>query len=165
MGWSNVIDTPAIFKLDSTSGQPYILAWANAKIANQTATCSPLAKAGAAQTTAAWINYVTSHPGLKASAPKTIDFGGITGKAIDLEILPSWKTTCPNHGAGPYVMVSVAEGGDYGVGSDSRLHVTFVDVGGKAVVLQVYGPLDAAQFASTLARVTPVIQSMRFPGG
>jgi hypothetical protein len=165
VGWTNVIDTSTIFKLDSTGGQPYILVWADARIPQQSASCDAVAKPGAGHTTADWMTFVTTHPGLKASAPVAVDFGGgIIGQSVDLEVAATWKTTCPTH-TGPYVMVSVADGSEYGVPSDQRLHLTSVDVGGKTLVMEAYGPVDAAGFATTLQIVSPVIASMRFAGG
>jgi len=69
LGWTNVLDTATIYKLDPTDPtmpmDAYILVWTNAVIADQTAARDPVAKAGAGKTVQDWVAYLRAHPGLQ----------------------------------------------------------------------------------------------------
>jgi hypothetical protein len=165
-GWNNAIDLPGIYKLDPPGvGSPYIIVWTDASITDQTTTCSLDPDPNLGRSAADWIAFLTTHPGLEASQPVDVDFGGVTGQQVELALASDWTTTCPNHN-GPYAVLLTQriEGRDseYGMPWDQRLLMTVVDVDGKTVVIQSYGPQSATAFASSTAAVRQVIASFRF---
>ena len=125
------------------ASDPYILVWTNVHIAEQTATCDPIPKAGAGDPVEDWIDFLTSHPGLDTTDPAPVDFPGgqdEKGQTIDVSVAADWTTVCPTH-TGPYVMlIANNDGIEYGVPSDQRLQLTLLEVRGQTVVIEVYGP-------------------------
>jgi len=163
-GWKNVIDVPAIYKLDPPGpSSPYILIWTDASIPDQTNRCSTDPDPNLGRKSADWIAFLTTHPGLVASEPVDIDFGGDTGQQVELSMAADWTATCPNH-SGPYVMLLTqpTDGGEYGLPWDQRLLMTVVDVGDRTVVIQSYGPASAEAFATSTANVKTLIATFRF---
>ncbi len=168
-GWTNSIDTETIFKLDPPdASDPYILVWTNVHIAEQTATCDPIPKAGAGDPVEDWIDFLTSHPGLDTTDPAPVDFPGgqdEKGQTIDVSVAADWTTVCPTH-TGPYVMlIANNDGIEYGVPSDQRLQLTLLEVRGQTVVIEVYGPKSPELFASAVAVTQPLIDSFKFGCG
>ncbi len=164
--WKNVIDLPALYKIDPPGfGSPNILVWADAAISDQATNCSPEPDPDLGRTAADWIAFVTSHPGLDASEPVDVDFDGRTGQQVEVTVAADWTATCPNH-EGPYVMflTQTVDGqrAEYGVPSDQRLLLTVVDVAGRTLVIESYGPIAADAFASSIGPARDIIASFRF---
>lgn len=172
-GWKNGIDAATIFKLDPTDpavpADAYIIVWSNVVIADQTASCDSVAKAGLGSAVADWISYLRAHPGLNASAPTPISLGSASGQAIDLAVRPTWTRTCP--GSTDRVVQFILDTDPvvgkalYGASSANRMHLVILDVGGKTVIVQVYTADSDASFNSTMAQVQPIIESFRFTPG
>jgi hypothetical protein len=165
--WLNVIDTPAIMKIDQGNpNDPYALVWADPVITDQSVPCSANPDPTRGRRTADWIAFLTSHPGLVASAPVPVDFGGITGQQVELAVADTWTTTCPTHPAHYVTLLTQPvpgqPAGEYGLPSDGRVLITVVDVGAKTVVIESYGPLSPTQFAAATAPVRQVISTFRF---
>jgi hypothetical protein len=164
--WLNVIDLPAIMKIDQGNpNDPYALLWSDAAITDQTGPCSADPDPARGRRAADWIAFLTSHPGLVASEPVSVDFGGITGQQVELAVKDTWTATCPNHSAHYVTLLTQPVQGrpsEYGLGSDGRLLFTVVDVGTKTVVIQSYGPLLPTLFTSATAPVRQLISTFRF---
>jgi hypothetical protein len=165
--WLNVIDQPGIMKIDQGNpNDPYALLWSDPVITDQSVPCSANPDPTRGHRATDWIAFLTSHPGLVASEPVPVDFGGITGQQVELAVADTWTTTCPNHNAHYVTLltqpVQGQPGGEYGLGSDQRVLMTVVDVGAKTVVIQSYGPLSPTLFASATAPVRQVISTFRF---
>jgi hypothetical protein len=172
-GWKNSIDAATVFKLDPTDpaipADAYILVWSNVSIADQTANCDPVAKAGLGSAVADWITYLRAHPGLNASAPTPISLGGSSGQAIDLVVRPTWTKKCPGvtNPVVQFILDTDPVVGKvlYGASSLTRMHLLVLDVGGKTVLVQVYTSDSDAAFSSTMAKVQPLIDSFVFTAG
>jgi len=164
--WLNVIDLPAIMKIDQGNpNDPYALLWSDASITDQSVPCSTNPDTTRGRRAADWIAFLTSNPGLVASAPVAVDFGGVTGQQVELSVAGTWTATCPNHNAHYVTLLTQPVQGrpsEYGLGSDGRVLITVVDVGAKTVVIQSYGPLSTTQFASAIAPVRQIISTFRF---
>jgi hypothetical protein len=167
-GWRNVIDLTSIYKLDPLSGSPYILLWSNASIALQDPPCGALPDPTKGTKAADWIAMLTSHPGIVATEPVSIDLGGLQAQQVEVALDPGWTATCPQH-AGPHVsfLTQLVNGtpSEYGLGNNERVLVTVVDVGSldkRTIVILSYGPVDAASFASSTQAVRTIIASFRF---
>ena len=172
-GWKNSIDAATIFKLDPTDpavpADAYILVWTNVAIADQTASCDAVAKAGLGSSVADWISYLRAHPGLNASTPTPVSLGGSSGQAIDLSVRPTWTKTCPGSADRLVQFIldtdPVAGKQLYGASSANRMHMVILDVGGKTVIIQVYTTDSDPAFSSTMAQVQPLIDSFMFTAG
>ena len=149
--WLNVVDIPGIYKIDQRNpNDPYVLMWSDAAIVDQTDQCGTNPDPSLGRRAADWIEFLTSHPGLDASEPVSIDFGTVTGQQVELAVADGSTTSCPDHG-GFYVglLTQPVEGrpSEYGLPSNERMLVTVVDVGDRTVVMQTYGPGDADEFS------------------
>jgi hypothetical protein len=164
-GWRNVIDTASIFKLDPSSAYPYILAWGDASIALQDAECSATPDPTRGRKAADWIAMFTSHPGLDASGPVSVEMFGNTAQQVEIALHPGWTAVCPQH-SGPYVefLTQSVSGtpSEYGLGSTERVLVTVVDIGRRTVVILAYGPVAPETFATSMQSVRSIIASFRF---
>lgn len=165
-GWRNVIDLPDVYKLDPPGAvSPYILVWTHAAISDQTTRCSLDPDPNRGRSAADWIAFLTSHPGLDASEPIDIDFGGVTGQQVELAVAADWTETCPNHDK-PYVILLTqpvdGRPGEYGLPADQRVLMTVVDVGGRTVVIESYGDQSPVMFASSIAAAKALIATFRF---
>ncbi len=167
--WLNVIDLPAIYKIDQGNpGDPYALLWSDASIAVQDATCSATPDPARGRKTADWIAMLTSHPGLVASTPVSVAMGSDTAQQVELALKPSWTATCPQH-QGPTVSFLTqpiaGRASEYGLGQGERVLVTVIDIGKRTIVIETYGPLDPASFATSTQPVRTLIASFRFACG
>ena len=139
--------------------------WADAAISDQATACRPEPDPDLGRTAADWIAFVTTHPGLDAREPVDIDFGGRTGQQVEVTVAADWTATCPNH-EGSYVMflTQTVDGqqAEYGVPSDERLLLTVVDMAGRTLVIESYGPIAADAFASSIGPARDIIASFRF---
>lgn len=166
-GWSNSLDAPTIYELDpNVAGGRYVMFWSNAQLTDHIPTCeaSPIPSAGTKADD--WIQYLTSHPGLVTSAPKSVRFGAYTGTSILTTVKPGWTKTCPNL---PWTSVQYLMNADpvagtptYGAASGQRTRNYFVDVAGKTIVIQVYtDDLDSVD-AAAMRTIQPLVDSVRF---
>ena len=143
--------------------------WSEVVAAYQGETCSAVQKVNFGGSVQDWIDYLTSHPGLITSEPVPVTLGAATGQAIDISVAPDWTKGCQDNpaGSGPQAMLFIQGPGAsqnvfYGIAAPDRMHLTFVDVGGRTVVVAVYGPESPGSFSAVVADVQPVIESMRF---
>ena len=164
--WLNAIDIPTIYKIDQADpNDPYVLMWSDAAIVDQSDQCSTNPDTGLGRRAADWIEFLTSHPGLVASEPLSIDFGTVTGQQVELAVADSWTTVCPDHGSfyvGLLTQSVEGQPSEYGLGSNQRLLMTVVDVGDRTVVMQTYGSSDADDFAASIGVIRDLIATFRF---
>ena len=166
--WHNDLDSPAIYEIDR--GDPvdqYVLLWSDASIVDPNDQCSTNPAPGLGRKAADWIDFVTNHPGIDASEPVNIDFGGVTAQQVELAVAHSWTYGCGGDGhTGFYVslLTQDVEGrpSEYGLPSDQRLLFTVVDVGDRTVVILSYGPPDADAFAAGMGNIRDLVATFRF---
>ena len=175
VGWTNSIDTPTIYKLDSPGGGTSILLWTGVSIEDQTPTsCDPAVKAGGDLPSAEqWVSYLTSHQGLVTTTPAPADFPGNTdknGRSMDISMDPAWTQTCPG-GAGPEVMFIAHQAQPpavYGVGPADKVRLVVLDTasyGQATVLIEVYGPSDDAGFSAAVDLASDVMDTFVFGCG
>jgi hypothetical protein len=164
--WSNVIDLPDLYKVDSTGGRvpgdPYLIVWTNASIATQTTASCAEPDGSRGRAAADWIDYVTTHPGIVATDRSDASISGRAATQFELSVARAWTQTCPGH-TGPYVTLLTQRVGDqlaeYGVPTDGRALFTVYDVNRYTVVILSYGPTDEAAFDQTMAPIRRLIDS------
>jgi len=169
--WSNVIDLPDLYKIDSTSdptpGEQSILVWTNASISDQTSPCHVGPDPSLGRAEADWIDFVTTHPGIVATEPVDVFLNGVTARQVELSVDADWAQTCPGH-AGPYVMLLTqqvaGQTAEYGLPANLRLLLTVLDVGDRTAVMLAYGPKEAADFDQAMEPIRAIIASFRMCG-
>lgn len=172
-GWTNSIDTDTIYKLDAPDGATSILLWADVSIEDQTpASCDPVAS-GKAPSADQWVSYLTSHPGLVTTTPVPTDFPGGQdkhGMSLDVSMAPTWTQTCPD-GTEPVVQFiahTTPPLGVYGVSASANVHIVALDANGygpHTVLIEIYGPGDAAGLADAVAQSREVLSTFVFGCG
>ncbi len=164
--WANVIDLPDLYKIDAmserTAGHPYIIVWTNASIADQAVACSTNPDPTLGRAAADWIEFATTHPGIVVTDAVSFSMSGRPAQQFELSVAADWTQTCPDH-AGPYVTLLTqrvaGQVAEYGVPADGRLLLTVVDIGERTVVIQSYGPADAAAFDRVMEPIRSLIDS------
>jgi hypothetical protein len=163
--WLNVVDIPGIYKIDQRNpGDPYVLMWSDAAIVDQSDQCGTNPDPSLGRKAADWIDFVTSHAGIDASEPGSIDFGGVTGQQVELALTSGTTTCSENGGFSVGLLTQPVEGrpSKYGLPSSQRLLMTVVDIGDRTVVMQTYGSIDAAEFAASTGVIRDLIATFRF---
>jgi hypothetical protein len=169
-GWTNVVDTPTIFKLDPVEGDaPYLIVWTRPVIADMSETCIASVRPDAGTAIQDWIDYLSTDPRLVASDPVPVELGGISGESIDVRIAPDWTTACPGFGypVVQFIWNTDPLAGDvvYGVAVDSTMHLVLLDIRGQTVIVQAYGSTTEDVFRSQMEIIQPIIDSFRFSAG
>lgn len=161
--WINNLDRYRAYSLMSVEApESEFQVYSHAAPEAQTDDCSAAREPGYGTTTAEWLRYLTSHPGLDVTAPTTTDLGGRTLTSVMVSVKPTWTKVCPDN-TDPVVLV-VTDTEDpptrrrYAGGS-----MGFVDVGEEAVVI-VVDASGGVTMDQMLTRATPVIESIRFTG-
>jgi hypothetical protein len=167
--WLNVVDIPAIYKIDQRNpSDPYVLLWSDAAIVDQNDQCGTNPDPSLGRRAADWIEFVTNHPEIDASEPVNVDLGGVTGQQVELAVSDGSTATCSEFG-GFYIglLTQPVEGrpSKYGLPTNQRLLMTVVDVGDRTVVMQTYGPGDAAAFAASTGVIRDLIATFKFGCG
>ena len=163
-GWKNVVDTPTIFKLDpASSADPYLIVWSNVAIPSG---CGPAILKGSGAKVADFVNFVTHHAGLQVLSNQQTSVGGWPAQVLDLRVKDTYTGTC---GGTPGNVIQFIVDTDplagapvYGVGAGGRMHVAFLTVNGKTIIVQAYGPDSNDGFAAAIATVQPLIDSFQF---
>ena len=139
--------------------------WSDAAIVDQSDQCSTAPDPALGRKAAEWIEFLTSHPGLDASEPVSVDFGTVIGQQVELAVTEGSTSTCPANG-GFYVglLTQPVEGNpsQYGLPADQRMLVTVVDVGDRTVVMLTYGPGDTDAFNQAMGVIRDLIATFRF---
>jgi hypothetical protein len=167
-GWINTIDAPTLAAFSTSFETPdAILVWSGAVPAEKTAACVLQPKAGAGATSADWIAYLDSHPGLDATNIRTLTMGGLTARSIDIRAYGGWTSPCAddheNHNVPILKTPDGAPGDGYGVTEQSMARVYVIDVGSRAVVVTLYAYRGGdAVFTAQVAAAEPIVSSFAF---
>lgn len=154
VGWLNSLAEKNLYEINS-AGTAYVRVWSKVAISQHTATCDPVAAPGLGNTVQAWVDFVTTHPGMIASKPVPVAMGDGHGQAVDLSVKPGWTKTCPNFPGTSVQFIMLADGssGTYGAASWIKLRLYVLDIGGETVLVEQYGTDPALQ---------TIVDSMRF---
>ena len=170
-GWMNMADAPGWFLLapvaatprDSVTGK-WLAVIRDVVITEQPLDCTPWPKAGVGRTVDAMISSIASHPGLVTSNVQPATLGGLSGQSIDLEIAPSWTTSC---GGGSMPEVSLLTetqpgGWRWSVGVPELQRLTLLDDGlGGVIAVCVNSPTPQG-FDAMVQATAPIVASFRF---
>ena len=163
--WANSTDLSRTYTLVPPGGGSFTFqVISEIAIPEQTPDCTAKQKSGAGTSVAAWVDYVTKHPGLTADAPKPVSIGGYSGFSVHFARAASWTATCPGS-VGPAIAMYVhpgANGGGVRIVDDQQETFFFVDVAGETVLVIVESGPTAAAHAADLAVAQPIIDSFHF---
>jgi hypothetical protein len=167
--WLNVIDLSTVYKIDlGNPNDPYVIAWTNVAIGNDLDACVVKPTVGAGNTVQDWIDMLQAHPGLDATTPTPIDLGGSKGQSIEVTVKPGYSA-CPSNGTQAVTFIidtdPVAGTIPYGVGTGQRMLLDIIDVDGKTVILQVYGPTNRDTFLNVTQKTRDLIDTFKFGCG
>ena len=163
-GWTNVRDRARVYGLQRPGGDFVFQVLSQNAIPEQNSVCSAVPKAGAGNSVSDWVDFLTKHPGLDASTPTPVTIDGHAGFSLVLTVAPTWKQTCPN-ALGPAVMLITDSGAtpDRTIWIDNQVEtLTILDIAGTTVIIRLESGSEPAAQPRDLAKVQPVIDSMRF---
>jgi hypothetical protein len=162
-GWTNTVDHPEVYQLDSSRG--YILVVAHPAIVERTAACEETPTPGYGSGPADWIQFVSEHPGLEATNVQSVTIGGYRGQSVDLASLTSWTSPCAADDFMPNLVQFIVSSepsplGIYGVATGVPIRLIALDVLGETVLIAFYG--NDGNFPTSVARAQAVIDTMEF---
>ena len=164
-----MIDIPRSYELATSAGvaTPIEVLEMNAIPEQTTSECGPIAKAGAGSSVQAFIDFVATHPGLKADAPVPVTIDGHEGQSIDFTVAASWDKLCTNTDpVEPAVLMltdtGVPPGRALAYTADHRVRWDVIDVDGQTVIIEFDGSSFGDTFASSVAAAQPIVDSIRF---
>jgi hypothetical protein len=163
-GWRNTFDIARTYTLRPPGGTYSFLVYSQNAIPEQNDTCTPAKKAGAADTVDAWVAYLTTHPGLVASAPQPVTIGGHAGQMVTFQRAASWTRTCPNS-IGPAI-VTITDSGATPARvkfvDDQVESFLIVDVDGRTVIVEISSAPSAVAHEADMQAARTIVDSIRF---
>lgn len=173
-GWVNVRDIARTYEVEPSSssgvpGHPDIEVLAMNAIPDQ-ASCGPNPLAGAGSAPQDFIDFVSGHLGLEATAPKPVTIDGYQGQSIDFGVRAGWAAMCPDiDPVNPVVVMLTSTNTDppwrhLAYSHDDRVRWIVLDVAGETVIVESLAP--AGRFDAAMTEQQPIIDSLDFtPGG
>ena len=166
-GWANIEDCDACFTLaeQGAAQNEAISLFSDVAAHLQGADCTNAVAPGIGQSASAISTWLTTLPGLVATAPTATTIGGLSGYLVDVSLDPAWTQTCPYSGGDPTVplFTSALGGGfDWGVGGDGRSREILLDLPDGRVLLVDVGASTQSAFDTLVADAIPVIQNFQF---
>jgi hypothetical protein len=163
-GWTNTLDRDRTYTVNQLNRAFFFQVLSQVAIPAQNATCAAERKADTGAAVADFVTFLTTHPGLAASAPESITVGAFAGTRVTVHVNTAWTATCPNS-IGPAVVL-LTDSGAIPTRSvwidDQYTTLTILDVGGTTVVLRLESGPTAAANAADQTVVQPIIDSFRF---
>lgn len=167
-GWTNTLDKARAYTIhyNFTRGH-FLQLLSQVAIPGQNAACTPEWKAGVGDTVAGWVDFLTSHAGLEATAPKAIKVGGYDGMQLDVHVSSDWTATCPNS-LGPAVVLMTHSGAQPETSrwiDDQQVTMRIIDVAGETVIVYLESSPVAADLAALNTEFEPFFASLQFTPG
>jgi hypothetical protein len=166
-GWSSSLDRARSYYLVPPGHAFDMQVTSQVAIPDQTANCGASRKPSAGTSVADWVTFLTTHPGLTATAPVDVTIGGYPGKSVSFHRSDTWTKTCPNS-IGPAVVVMTDTGNPPTRSTwidDHHVTFTIVDVKGTTVIVGIYAGPTEDNLAGANANAKAVLDSIRFGGG
>lgn len=169
-GWTNNEDGPGGFALAKQAGpeNTAIFLWNDVVAHSQAERCSETPEPGVGRTAEAIATWLTTVPGLVATAPVPVSYGGLRGMMVDLSVAPTWTASCPYAYASGLPLVSTftdpAEGPglDWNVQGEGRTRIIALDIGdGRALVINIEAQ-NKADYDALLPGAMEIVNSFDF---
>ena len=146
-GWVNVRDIVRTYEVEPASssgvpGHPDIEVLAMNAIPDQ-ASCGPVPLAGAGSTVTDFVDFVSHHPGLDATAPAPVTIDGYQGQSIDFGVRSDWTAMCPDiDPVNPVALMLTSTNTDppgrhLAYAQDVRVRWIVLDVAGETVIVEM----------------------------
>lgn len=167
-GWSNPLDRTRAYTFNAPGNTLSLQIVSQVAIPEQVAGCAPQRKLGVGNAVADWVTFLTTHPGLVASAPEPVTVGGYSGTKVTFHVAGTWTETCPRS-IGPAVFLITDNGPTpdrtYWI-DDQYTTFTILDVAGETVIVHLESAPSPAAHARDQQTIQPIIDSFTFtPGG
>lgn len=167
--WRSMQDYPAVVTIQPEGAKPGdgIAVWAAVYVAAQDAACSESPDPGRGHRAADFIDLLTTHPGIVATAPAAVTVGGLKGSLVDVALAPSWKTACPFSEGTPFVpFVTDSQAGPpglhQGIAGGERARLIFLDAKDGETILVYIDSADGTTFDAIVAQTEPIVESFVF---
>ena len=116
---------------------------------------------------AAIATWLTTVPGIVATAPAAVTIGGLAGETLDVRLDPNWTRTCSFSNGQPTVQLFTNGLGDpdnfdWGVAGTGRLRLFLLDLpDGRSMLIDIEAT-DEASWNALIAKAMPIVQSFQF---
>lgn len=164
-GWVNTMDRERAYTLHNLEWPAHFFQiYSQVAIPEQNAECSAERKVGAGSTVDDWVEFFTSHPGLKTSTPQPFTLGDHNGVQLDLHVAGGWTETCPRSIApAVYLITNEAATPDRVKWiDDQQVAVWIVDVADTTVIVYLESGPSASALAELKDLFQPTIDTFRF---
>jgi hypothetical protein len=167
-GWTNTLDRDRAFTLRPPNGVFTFQVLSQVAIPEQDGTCSAVRKEAAGNDVTDWITFLTTHPGLEASAPEPVSVGGHDGMRVQFQVASGWRATCPGS-LGPAVVLVTDTGNPPSRVlwvDDQVSSFMILDVAGTTVILRIESAPSIVANDFDVRTAQPVVDSFVFtPAG
>lgn len=179
-GWANSADTPTHFHLTpsesfatETQGGPqnglHEIEVGVAPHANKvTPDCGPSVDETVDGTVDGLLAWIAEQPALTSTKPVAITIDGHPGKWVDIQLAPTWTTTCTSfYGDQPErAFLTYPPGTDNTwtatLAGPERDRLLLLDLGGGQTVAVIIDSYDAGSFDELVSQAMPIVQSFTF---
>jgi hypothetical protein len=172
-GWTNNEDCDGCYflsKQGAPENDPTMFLFDDVVAHSQAQSCSTAAEPGVGHSAAAIGAWLTTLPGLVATAPSPVTIGGLSGVTVDLSVSPGWTGTCPYAYSQGLPLVSTfvdAEpsgggGFDWNVQGDGRTRAILLDIGDGRVLLLDIEAQSKATYDAFLPGAMQVVNTFQF---
>ena len=166
--WVNGIDIDDIFTLTKPGLNAEIAVFSGVVPAEATTDCTFIPKPGSGTTVAAWITFLTTHPGVIASSAHNVSMNGTTVQAFDLRANTDWVPPCPSNLYPTRIPLIKLRAGSAGIAAADgqglndclQLRAYVVGVGKETMIITLYSYDPSAEaLATAVAGAEPVIST------
>ena len=167
-GWTNTIDGPDGFSLGQTASPQGGAIWlfSTAMADSQAVGCPGTLEPGVGRSASALSTWLSSLPGVTATAPAPVTVGGLSGRTLDVTIKPSWTRACPFSGGTPYVAMftnnDAVNNFDWGLAAGGKMRLFLLDLpDGRTTLIDIEAPSEAL-WDAFVADAMPVIETFDY---
>ena len=167
-GWANDADWPGLYELAPASsfarwikdtGVPSAISvLSDGQPELGSTPCSGKPDSAVGSTVADLVDSLRSKPGLTVTAANPITIGGMTGLTVDLATKDNAIKPC---GGEHVVELMIAGGSPIAIKAGERQRLIVLGAGATRLVIQIYGPDDAA-YSAFVGQAMHIVESMQF---
>jgi len=166
-GWANIEEDSTLYVLArQTAGEDASIWLLSDEAAHKTGRGCPdnMVEPGVGRTPQALAAWIPTLPGVIATAPRTVDLGGLTGLTLDVSVKPSWTDICTGESKPSVALFADADGREHDVKvvGDVPIRLYLLDLGDGRTLLVDVVATTRADWQQLVTDATPIIQTFRF---
>jgi hypothetical protein len=158
LGWKVTGTGVRYFSLGSPKAGPHVFGLSSVVPARSDCTDRP--KQGVGTSSDAMTSWLSAHPALDATTPRSVTLGAATGSYVDIQLAANWNQTCPNGltlvTGQPFARQTWSINGD----QEMRLYVLDLPAGDTVTI--VIEATHSSEFQDVIDQAAPVVESFRF---